>query len=609
MSSKAVKVIQANASNPKLLIALGIGLAAGVVILTETRRRRRRRANAAAQRKDFGAFVVRFELLPFPQPPPPAARLPLSSLTFAIKDIFDVKDYVTGFGSRDWERTHEASEKTAVAVTALLKNGATCVGKTVMDELAFGITGVNMHYGTPTNPQMPSCIPGGSSSGSAVAVAAGLVDFSLGTDTIGCVRIPASFCGILGFRPSHGAVSMIGVLRNSQSLDTVGCFARDPSILHRVGHVLLKLNSVEPRRARRLIFADDLFQFSKVPIQKTLNVVNKAIENLSGYQPPKHTNFGQYIGSNVPSLKQFQELSSNLQNGTSTLKALSSVMVSLQRYEFKTNHEEWVNSVKPKLGPDVSDRVLAAINTTHENMKILYKVRTEMRAALQNLLKDDGILVIPTVADSPLKLNTKKGLSAEFHDRIFALSSIASISGCCQVSIPLGKHNDCPISVSFITFHGADKFLLDTVLDMYSSLQEQANIASNSVHLPDTNGNMDASELLKEKGNAAFKGMQWNKAVKYYTEAINLNSTIATYFCNRAAAYLELGCFQQAEDDCSKAILLDKKNVKAYLRRGTARESLLHYKESAEDFKHALVLEPQNKAASHAEKRLRKLMS
>lgn len=145
-------------------------------------------------------------------------------------------------------------------------------------------------------------------------------------------------------------------------------------------------------------------------------------------------------------------------------------------------------------------------------------------------LQDDGILVIPTVADSPLKLNTKKGLSAEFHDRIFALSSIASISGCCQValylllqflslccsfcslveflylfcillqvSIPLGKHNDCPISVSFITFHGADKFLLDTVLDMYSSLQEQASIASNSVHLPDTNGNMDASELLKEK--------------------------------------------------------------------------------------------------------------
>ncbi|XP_031271146.1 outer envelope protein 64, mitochondrial-like [Pistacia vera] len=133
------------------------------------------------------------------------------------------------------------------------------------------------------------------------------------------------------------------------------------------------------------------------------------------------------------------------------------------------------------------------------------------------------------------------------------------MSGCCQVAIPLGKHDQHPISISFISYHGADKFLLDTVLDMYDSLQEQANIASNSVPLPDTNGNMDASEFLKEKGNAAFKGRQWNKAVSYYSEAIKINGTNATYYCNRAAAYLELGCFQQAEEDCSKAISLDKK--------------------------------------------------
>lgn len=100
--SKAIKVVQANASNPKLLIALGIGLAAGVVILTETRRRRRGRANAAAQRKDFGAFVVRFELLPFPQPPPPAARLPLSSLTFAIKDMFVFYSLTLSFSFPDF---------------------------------------------------------------------------------------------------------------------------------------------------------------------------------------------------------------------------------------------------------------------------------------------------------------------------------------------------------------------------------------------------------------------------------------------------------------------------------------------------------------------------
>lgn len=560
------------------------------------------------KRKDFGAFVERFELLPFPQPPPPAARQPLAGLTFAVVDIFDIKDYVTGFGNPDWGKTHDPAEKNAMVVTLLLKNGAKCVGKTVMDELGFGITGENKHYGSPMNPLMPSHIAGGSSCGSAVAVAAGLVDFALGTDTVGGVRVPASFCGILGFRPSQGVVSTIGVLPNSQSLDTVGCFARDPSILRSVGNTLLQLNAVEPKRTRRLIIADDLFQLLKVPKQKTVYVVTKAVEKLSGYQSPKTASIGQYVASNVPSLKGFREQSPNMQNATATLKALSTVMLSLWSYEFKTNYEEWVNSAKPRLAPDVSEHIHSAINSAYENVKTLYKVKAEMRAAFQSLLKDDGILVIPTVADSPLKLNSKKGRSTEFHDRTYALASIASMSGCCQVTIPLGRHEDCPISVSFISYHGGDKFLLDTVLDMFQSLQEQVGISSNSTIEDDCNGDMDASDLLKEKGNAAFKKMQWNKAVNYYSEAIKLNEANATYYCNRAAAYLELGCFLKAEEDCSKAISLEKKNVKAYMRRGTARESLLRYNEAIQDFKHALVLEPQNKFASAAERRLRKLV-
>ncbi|KAL2490982.1 Outer envelope protein 64 [Abeliophyllum distichum] len=600
------KLSKLNVSNPKFWVVIGVSIA-GVLILAEVRRRRLN--SKSLIKEDFGAFVERFELLPFPQPPPPAARLLLAGLAFAINDNIDVKGYVTGYGSADWKRTHEAAGKTATVVTTLLKNGATCVGKTVMDELGFGMTGENVNYGTPTNPQKPSHIPGGSSSGSAVAVAAELVDFAIGTDTIGCIRMPASFCGVLGFRPSHGLVSTIGVLPNSQSLDTVGWFARDPSVLRRVGHVLLQLNPLEPKRTRRFIIADDLFQLSKVSKQKTVYAVGKVAEKLSGYQAPNHMNFGQYIASKVPSLKVFREESTNQQNGISTLKALSSAMFLLQRYEFKTNHEEWIKSVKPKLGPDVSDCVRAAITTTPDSIKNLYKVRMEMRAALQSLLKDDGILVIPTVADPPPKLRAKKGLAAEFHDRVYALLTIATMSGGCQVTIPLGKHDDSPISVSFIASHGTDKFLLDTVVDIYSSLQEEVNIASSTSPLPDSNGNMDASELLKEKGNAAYKGKQWNKAVTYYTEAIKLNETNATYYSNRAAAYLELGCFQQAEDDGTKAISLDKKNVKAYLRRGTARESLLFYKEALQDFKHALVLEPQNKVANMAEKRLRKLIT
>ncbi|XP_068469816.1 outer envelope protein 64, mitochondrial-like isoform X2 [Phaseolus vulgaris] len=541
--SQSLKLIKEHASNPKFWLIIGVGVA-GIVVLVETRRRTRRNKT---HKQDFGAFVERFEILPFPQLPPSAAKQSLSALTFAINETFDVKDYVTGFGNPTWKSTHKKAEKTALVVTALLKSGATCVGKTVVDEFSFGISGENKYYGTPTNPRMPSCAPGGSSCGSAVAVAAGLVDFAVGTDTIGCVRIPAAFCGIFGFRPSHGAVSTIGVLPNAQSLDTIGWFACDPSILHRVGHVLLQLSSVETKRSRRIIFADDLFQLSTIPTQRTIHVIGKAIENMSGYQDPKHLNLCQYIDSKVPSLR-LHEQSTHRQNETSILKTLSSVMLSLQGYEFKTNYEEWVKSLKFKLGR-VSDHVIAAISTVYDNIKALYKVRTEMRGAFQSLLKDDGILVIPTVADSQLKLNTTKGFSSEFHDRTFALSSIASVSGCCQVTIPLGYHDGCCVSVSFISFHGADKFLLDAVLDIYSTLREQVSVGFDLVSLPDISGNMETSELLKEK------------------------------------------------------------NVKAYLRRGAARESLLCYEEALEDFKHALVLEPQNKDASLAEKRLRKLMS
>ncbi|KAJ6947639.1 outer envelope protein 64 [Populus alba x Populus x berolinensis] len=552
-----MNTVKANIKNPKVwVLVIGVTVAFGMAAAAETRRRRRRKPKF---KEDFGAFVQRFLILPFPQPPPPAAKQTLAGLTFAINDIFELEDYVTGFGNPDWARTHEAAEKTAVTVTALLKNGAVCVGQTVMGELGFGVSGENMHYGTPINPEMPAHVPGGSSSGSAVAVAAGLVDFALGTDTIGCIRIPAAFCGLLSYRPSHGTVSMIGVLPNSQSLDTVGWLARDPSILLRVGHTVLKLNTVEPRRARRLIFADDLFQLSKVPKQKAEGVISKAFENLSGYQPQQHINFGQHISLNVPSLKGFRDQSTKLQNGISNLKALSSAMVSLQRHEFKTNHEDWVKSVEPKLASDVSDNVLTAINTTHENIKALYDIRKELRACMQILLKDNGILVIPTVADPPSKLNSKKRDTVESHNRALILSSIASMSGCCQVTIPLGKNDGCTISVSFITFHGGDKFLLDTVLDMYSSLKEQINFVSNPAPLQDANENFDASELLKEKGNAAYKGKQWNKAVNHYSEAIKLNGKKATYYSNRAEAYLQLGCFQKAEEDCNRAISLDKK--------------------------------------------------
>ena len=125
----------------------------------------------------------------------------------------------------------------------LLDAGATLVGKTIMDELAFSLNGENIHYGTPINPAAPDRIPGGSSSGSASATAGRLVDFALGTDTSGSVRVPASYCGLFGIRTTHGAISTEGVVPLAPSFDTVGWFAREADLLYRIGEVLLPTQS------------------------------------------------------------------------------------------------------------------------------------------------------------------------------------------------------------------------------------------------------------------------------------------------------------------------------------------------------------------------------
>ncbi|KAE8688827.1 Amidase 1 [Hibiscus syriacus] len=182
---------------------------------------------------EYGAFMEKFIL----QPNSSSQQLPLSGLTFAVKEMFDVEGHVTGFGNPDWKRTHSASESTAPTVVDVLMGGATCVGRTGMDEMSYRVLG-------------------GSSSGSAVAVGAGLVDFSLGTDTGGSVKVPASYCGILGFRPSHDVVSTSGVIR-CHRVSTL-----DPVVLNRVRRVLLHLPNMDPVAPNQIIFPEDCFGLS-----------------------------------------------------------------------------------------------------------------------------------------------------------------------------------------------------------------------------------------------------------------------------------------------------------------------------------------------------------
>lgn len=169
----------------------------------------------------------------------PTGRGLLDGLRFAIKDVIDVQGCITGFGHPQWYKTHTPALRNADCLDKLLAQGGELIGKTHTDELTYSLAGQNAHYGTPPNPAVPDASPGGSSSGSASVVAAGLADFAIGTDTGGSVRVPASFCGLYGFRPSHGAISSRGAIPLAKSFDTIGWFARDAEIMRKVGSVLL----------------------------------------------------------------------------------------------------------------------------------------------------------------------------------------------------------------------------------------------------------------------------------------------------------------------------------------------------------------------------------
>ena len=206
---------------------------------------------------------------------------PLAGLTFAAKDLFDVAGHPTGGGNHDWARAQPVPTRHAWAVQTLLDAGATLIGKTITDEVSLGILGENAFDGTPLNTRAPGRVPGGSSSGSAAAVAAGLCDTALGTDTGGSVRVPASFCGLYGIRPTHGRIDLTGMLPQAPTSDTTGWFARDAATFARVSGVLLG-EAIPDALPTRLIVAVDAFGFADADVAAALQPMVDRLAALIG---------------------------------------------------------------------------------------------------------------------------------------------------------------------------------------------------------------------------------------------------------------------------------------------------------------------------------------
>lgn len=376
---------------------------------------------------------------------PGADTGPLSGLRFAAKDIFDVAGHVTGGGNPDWKATHANAERTAWAVQVLVDAGATMVGKTHTDELTRGIFGENAHYGTPLNPRAPGRVPGGSSSGSAAAVAGELVDFALGSDTGGSVRIPASFCGLFGLRPTLGRIPMDGVLVSAPDYDTIGWFTPDASLFSRVGEILLQTSIPPVPKPECVVIADDAFETADDDVAGVLRPLADAVAGMAGRTSRLRL---------APS-------------GTADWSWQQGVLAGRQSL---ASMQDWIDRVDPRFGFEVAQRYTNAMAWSDADVRQAESARQSIRARMSQVLTDGVVLCMPT---SPIPAPVVGQTLAErqaCRERILTLTCIAGTTGSPQINLPLAEVDGMPVGLSLIGPTGADELLIGFALAITEKL-------------------------------------------------------------------------------------------------------------------------------------------
>lgn len=369
-----------------------------------------------------------------------AASGPLHGLRFAAKDVFDIAGHRTGNGNPTWLVTHEPAALTAPAVAQLLAAGADMIGKTHTDELAYSLNGENAHYGTPVNPRAPGRIPGGSSSGSVVAVAGNLVDFALGTDCGGSIRLPSSYCGVYGIRTSHGLISTEGVIDLAGSFDTVGWFARDARMMRRVGKVLLPEIPFQPKR---LVIAEDAFAFAGLDVTDALA---PAIARVSSA-------FAEIGTAKIYSADPAQ---------------WAAIFRILQGDEIRRKHAAWIDVNHPQFGPGIAERFQWTRTIDPAEVERMKPRREEVAQHIAGIIGDDAVLCLPSAPGIAPKLNTPPADLELFRARAFALLCVAGLSRLPQLSLPLATLDNYPLGLSLIAPRGGDLGLLSWVENQFN---------------------------------------------------------------------------------------------------------------------------------------------
>jgi amidase len=374
--------------------------------------------------------------MPYPPVPVPNAPTgPLSGLSFAAKDLFDVAGYPTGGGSPLLLALSGIKATTAPTVQALLDAGARFVGKTHTDELAYSMNGVNAHFGTPRNGAAPDRIPGGSSSGSASAVSNRACDFSLGTDTGGSVRAPASHCGLYGIRPTHGRISLQRVLDLSPSFDTCGFFARDAYTFARVADVLLGPDAAPLPARIRLLMPRDVWSLLAPEV----------------------------VAAFAPALARVEAACGPAAGCEAVMESFDAMYWAHRRLQGREAWEvdgAYITRYAPPLGPGVAERFAWAREVTDAQVAESLALRERFRIHLTQVLGSDGVMVMPTMPDVAPLLTTPESDLEVYRNHAIRMLCIAGLGSVPQVSMPLARRLAAPLGLSLVGPAGSDRTLV-----------------------------------------------------------------------------------------------------------------------------------------------------
>ncbi len=368
----------------------------------------------------------------------------LDNLTFAVKDNIDVAGFKTSYGSKPWFNTHSPAVSHAVCVEQVLNAGASCIGKTISDELTCSLDGESHFYGTPVNPNSPDRIPGGSSSGSASAVACGLVDFSIGTDSAGSTRVPASHCGILGMRPTLHRISESGILPFAPSSSTVGVFANSLTVLEKVMTVLLASNEVVPKPINTIYLLEDAFSIADQEVSAALQ---DCISQLVDRENIKITSItlSDIIGEKT-NLEFLQE----------------NIFGKIQCVEIWNAVGSWIEECQPEMGPRIQDAMGHFKQLDRSSLNKALYLREKMFSKISQFTEPGDLFCFPTVPMiAPLKgeLDDPQKCT-DYYRRTMSITSFAGIACLPEISIPVTKVRNAPLGLSIAAAYRQDEFLL-----------------------------------------------------------------------------------------------------------------------------------------------------